>query len=86
MLQTIILSLIYSCIASAGTVFLGILTNLAFFRSRKPSQSSVVLSIAVAFLLVIAVGSQTIYVVIGGIGLAIVAVLSMFPFYKTVNI
>lgn len=80
------LSLVYAGIFSGATTFAGIGLNLIFFKKSKPAVSTVVLFILVAFLIVFAACAHIMPSFMGNLGFFITALLSMFTFYKTINI
>ncbi|MGO3395300.1 MAG: hypothetical protein ACTINL_02245 [Serratia proteamaculans] len=86
MLSVIVLSLIYAAFLSSATTIVGIGLNLAFFNNGRPTKSTVIMFLLVAFLIVFAVCAQVMPRGIGYVGYTITSVLSMFSLYKTIDV
>jgi hypothetical protein len=86
MLYIIVFGLIYAAILSGITTLVGIVLNLAFFKSGPPTKSTVIMLLCVAFLIMFVVCAQVMPRDTGYIGYAIASILSMFTLYKTIDV
>ncbi|KLF56392.1 hypothetical protein YA36_14290 [Klebsiella aerogenes] len=86
MLELIIMALIYGAIASIFTAAAGWAINVIFFKKKVPSKFAVILCMTVGFFIALGIIDSVVGDSIGLEGVILSSLVSMFAFYKTVEI